>query len=106
MTKGKINIWIFLIIVLQALPSMAMAANSFFDQRYRGWLWFEEKEVEGDSKGNLSIQNDETAEEEITVEEAKAEVEGVTKGLCRICKCSWSKISKSHISGVMMPSTF
>jgi hypothetical protein len=44
MTKGKINIWIFLIIVLQALPSMAMAANSFFDQRYRGWLWFEEKE--------------------------------------------------------------
>jgi conjugal transfer pilus assembly protein TraF len=81
MTKRKPHIWIFLIIALQALPSMAMATNSFFDQRYRGWLWFEEKEVEGDSKGNLSIQNDEIADEEITVEEAKAEVEGVTKEL-------------------------
>ena len=42
MTKRKINIWIFLLIALLVLPSMAMAANSFFDQRYRGWLWFEE----------------------------------------------------------------
>lgn len=42
MTKRKPHIWIFLIIVLQALPSMAMAKSSFFDQRYRGWLWFEE----------------------------------------------------------------
>lgn len=42
MTKRNPHIWIFLLIALQALPSMAMAANSFFDQRYRGWLWFEE----------------------------------------------------------------
>ena len=81
MTKRKPHIWIFLLIALQALPSMAMAANSFFDQRYRGWLWFEEKEVAKDSKNILTSGGDEIADEEITVEEAKAEVEGVTKEL-------------------------
>ena len=81
MTKRKTNIWIFLLIALQLVPTFALAKNSFFDQRYRGWLWFEEKEVEGDSKSILTNGRDEIADKEITIEEAKAEVEGITKEL-------------------------
>jgi thiol-disulfide isomerase/thioredoxin len=52
MTKGKINIWIFLLIALQALPSMAMAKSSFFeDSRYRGFYWFETK-LKNDQQAN------------------------------------------------------
>jgi conjugal transfer pilus assembly protein TraF len=77
MTKRKPHIWIFLIIVLQALPSMAMAANSFFDQRYRGWLWFEEKEevrINNNSQQNKQDSN-------ITPAEARAEIEQFAKEL-------------------------
>ncbi len=33
-----------ILLVLQFLPVCAIAKPDFFEQRYRGWLWFEEKE--------------------------------------------------------------
>ena len=71
MTKRKPHIWIFLIIVLQALPSIAMASSSFFDERYRGWFWFENKEKNADD----SARNQNNRASNITPMEAKAEIE-------------------------------
>lgn len=39
------------VLMLQLLlPQMALAKQSFFDERYRGWLWFEEKEKLSDEQ--------------------------------------------------------
>ena len=71
MKKITCNIPMFLLIGLMVLPSMALAEVGFLDQRYRGWLWFEEKEALSGLKERTSTQNNEEASEEITVEEAK-----------------------------------
>jgi len=81
MKKITCNIAMFLLIGLTVLPSMALAAPGFFEQRYRGWLWFEEKEALSGLKERTSTQNNEEASEEITVEEAKVEVEGIIQEL-------------------------
>ena len=81
MRKRTCNIAMFLLIGLMVLPSMALAEVGFLDQRYRGWLWFEEKSALSDLKERTSTQNNEEASEEITVEEAKGEVEGIIKEL-------------------------
>ena len=81
MRKRTYNIPMFLLIGLMVLPSMALAEVGFLDQRYRGWLWFEEKEALSGLKERTSIQNNEEASEEITVEEAKGEVEAIIKEL-------------------------
>ena len=81
MKKITCNIPMFLLIGLMVLPSMALAEVGFLDQRYRGWLWFEEKEALSGLKERTSTRNNEEASEEITVEEAKGEVEGIIKEL-------------------------
>ena len=81
MKKITCNIPMFLLIGLMVLPSRAIAEPGFFEQRYRGWLWFEEKEALSGLKERRSNQNNEEASEEITVEEAKGEVEGIIKEL-------------------------
>jgi F plasmid transfer operon protein len=81
MKKITCNIPMFLLIGLMVLPSRALAEPGFFEQRYRGWLWFEEKEALSGLKERRSNQNNEEASEEITVEEAKGEVEGIIKEL-------------------------
>jgi len=50
MKKITCNIPMFLLIGLMVLPSGALAEPGFFEQRYRGWLWFEEKEGRSNSK--------------------------------------------------------
>jgi len=81
MKKITCNIPMFLLIGLMVLPSMALAEVGFLDQRYRGWLWFEEKEALSGLKERTSTKNNEEASEEITVEEAKGEVESIIKEL-------------------------
>ena len=81
MKKITCNIPMFLLIGLIVLPSRALAEPGFFEQRYRGWLWFEEKEALSGLKERTSTQNNEEASEEITVEEAKGEVESIIKEL-------------------------
>lgn len=81
MRRRTCNIAMFLLIGLMVLPCMALAEVGFLDQRYRGWLWFEEKEALSGLKERTSIQNNEEASEEITVEEAKGEVEAIIKEL-------------------------
>ena len=78
MRKRTCNIPMFLLIGLMVLPSGALAEPGFFEQRYRGWLWFEEKENVSGLKAGASIASRAQANEEITVEEAKAEVESST----------------------------
>jgi hypothetical protein len=60
---------------------MALAESGFFEQRYRGWLWFEEKEALSGLKAGASTASRAEANEEITVEEAKGEVESIIKEL-------------------------
>jgi len=81
MRKRTCNIAMFLLIGLTVLPSMALAEVGFLDQRYRGWLWFEEKEALSGLKADASTRNNKEASEEITVEEAKGEVESIIKEL-------------------------
>ena len=81
MRRRTCNIAMFLLIGLMVLPCMALAEVGFLDQRYRGWLWFEEKEALSGLKERTSTKNNEEASEEITVEEAKGEVEGIIKEL-------------------------
>jgi conjugal transfer pilus assembly protein TraF len=77
MTKRKLQIWIVLFIALQALPSIAMASSSFFDERYRGWFWFENKQKNADD----SARNQNNRAADITPMEAKAEIEQFAKEL-------------------------
>jgi conjugal transfer pilus assembly protein TraF len=77
MTKRKLQIWIVLLIALQALPSIAMASSSFFDERYRGWFWFENKQKNADD----SARNQNNRAADITPMEAKAEIEQFAKEL-------------------------
>ena len=58
----------FLLIGLMVLPSGALAEPGFFEQSYRGWLWFEEKENVSGLKAGASIASRAQANEEITVE--------------------------------------
>ena len=44
MIKFRTKIAIILILIVQVTPSLTFAKTSFFEERYRGWLWFEEKE--------------------------------------------------------------
>jgi DNA polymerase I-like protein with 3'-5' exonuclease and polymerase domains len=81
MRKRTCNIAMFLLIGLMVLPSMALAESGFFEQRYRGWLWFEEKEALSGLKAGASTASRAEANEEITVEEAKGEVESIIKEL-------------------------
>ena len=39
------SLQIIILLLSQLLPGMAEARQDFFDQRYRGWLWFEEREI-------------------------------------------------------------
>lgn len=48
------------------IESTKISQNSFFNQRYRGWLWFEEKELEA---------KEHKRKQEITSEEADNEIE-------------------------------
>ena len=42
MIKFRTKIAIILILTLQVIPSLTFAKTSFFEERYRGWLWFDE----------------------------------------------------------------
>jgi thiol-disulfide isomerase/thioredoxin len=64
---------LFLLIIFQLLPNFAFAKNRFFEERYRGWLWFEEKEQQLDVKDLGKKQAGELTKEEM--EQAKRENE-------------------------------
>jgi len=66
-----------LFIFLQFLAVNAHANQNFFEQRYRGWFWFENKEkASADSPRN---QNNQASD--ITPLEAKEEIEQFAKEL-------------------------
>ena len=73
-----------LILTLSAflLPA-TIYASSFFDQRYRGWLWFEDKkDFRTQDKHNQGQgEQDQKQRFEITPNEAKAEIEQFAKEL-------------------------
>jgi conjugal transfer pilus assembly protein TraF len=48
------------------VENSTVSQDSFFNQRYRGWLWFEEKELEANARKR---------KQEITAEEADDEIE-------------------------------
>lgn len=60
------------LILMLGITSEALANNKFFEQRYRGWLWFEEKERAEDKKIDISVP---------TPEEAKASIEARKQAL-------------------------
>jgi thiol-disulfide isomerase/thioredoxin len=64
-----------LVIGLQLIPTITYAKNSFYDDRYRGWLWYENKP---EFKPNRKIQN---RSQQITPAEARAEIEQFAKEL-------------------------
>ncbi len=68
-----------LLILLLLVPSLAQA-SSFFDQRYRGWLWFEDK-IKTRTKQNPAFTENQMQSEFITPEDARAEVEQFAKEL-------------------------
>jgi conjugal transfer pilus assembly protein TraF len=71
--KTLISLFIF----FQLVASTANANQNFFEQRYRGWLWFENKEkAPADSPRN---QNNQASD--ITPLEAKEEIEQFAKEL-------------------------
>ena len=73
----KSKVLIFLFIFPQLLVATANAKSDFFEQRYRGWFWFEEK---ADNVNNIiGSQNKQTSD--ITPAEAKAEIEQFAKEL-------------------------
>lgn len=73
MRKRKPNILIFLMIASQLVPSVGSANNSFFNQNYRGWLWFEEKEQDQGTKPEAQRLDGAPSKEEM--ERAKLENE-------------------------------
>ena len=81
MRKRTCNIPMFLLIGIMVLLSRAIAEPGFFEQRYRGWIWFEEKEEGSNPKPYSSSKSNEVPDEEITVKEAKGEVESIIKEL-------------------------
>ena len=73
--KNKTLISLF--ILFQLVAATANANQNFFEQRYRGWLWFENKEkAPADSPRN---QNNRASD--ITPLEAKEEIEQFAKEL-------------------------
>ena len=68
-------------IIVSIIPMQAHAieGSSFFNQRYRGWLWFEEKTKEQNIQQKNETQN--AQEKAITPEAAKAEIEQFAKEL-------------------------
>ena len=71
--KTLISLFIF----LQFLAVNAHANQNFFEQRYRGWLWFENKEKA--AANNPRNQNNRASD--VTPLEAKAEIEQFAKEL-------------------------
>jgi F plasmid transfer operon protein len=81
MTKSKINLLIFLLLALQMVPPLTLAQNSFFEQKYRGWLWFEDKISNVDQHTRQNLTEWEVADDGITAEAARIEVEAIKKEL-------------------------
>lgn len=63
----------FLLILISFLNNAAFAQNDFFNQRYRGWLWFEEKEKFDDKIYENKKQSDEFIKKEMLRAKAKNE---------------------------------
>ena len=59
-------------LAITILSNTTYAENSFFNERYRGWIWFEEKELE--DKVNKR-------KEKITAEEAEREIEALRQDM-------------------------
>jgi thiol-disulfide isomerase/thioredoxin len=85
MRKTSKTIWIILLLLLQLLSEVASAKESFFNQRYRGWLWFDRSKPDqsrleqsklGESQKEQSIQS-----KVPTPREAKAAIEARKKAL-------------------------
>ncbi len=64
-----------LLLFLIFLPFVAKA-NSFFEERYRGWLWFEENQANTAEEEYLDLDS-----KKITPEEARAEIESLKQEL-------------------------
>jgi conjugal transfer pilus assembly protein TraF len=63
---------------VQGIIHQSLASKqSFFEERYRGWLWFEEAEQLSD----LDKEKQQKAQNDITPSEAKAEIEEFAKAL-------------------------
>lgn len=75
-----VNYTTILVLIYILLPSMSYA--NFFEQRYRGWLWFEEKMIDQDMLyKNNRFDVLEQLSNDITPEQAKAEIEQFAKEL-------------------------
>lgn len=68
-----------LLILILLVPSLGHA-DGFFDERYGGWLWFEEKR-KTNTKQNSFHQENQKRSEYISPEDARAEVEQFAKEL-------------------------
>lgn len=71
-------------LVILLICNSSFAANpaiSFFDQRYRGWLWFENKTTIHNNTAQTSGINQAKQNDDITPAQAKAEVEQFAREL-------------------------
>jgi conjugal transfer pilus assembly protein TraF len=78
------NYLAILALVFVLLPDMSYAQGFFDNQRYRGWLWFENKPTNKNdvTRGKMKeLYKSEQPVNNITPEEAKAEIEQFTKEL-------------------------
>ena len=50
MMAGFQSFLFVVLLILFANPAVSLANNEFFEQRYRGWLWFDEEERLSDTK--------------------------------------------------------
>jgi thioredoxin-related protein len=64
---------LWLVLVLLSLDLRVIAANGFFEQRHRGWLWFNEREV-AEGANHVSEQEQQIALQQLQ-EQAKLENE-------------------------------
>ncbi len=73
--------FVILISLISVLSEVAKAANAtnFYDQRYRGWLWFEESNL-STKKDNIKPQTAQM-QSDISPAEAKAAIESFAKEL-------------------------
>lgn len=72
MVKTKFTTALTALILIFGITSDALANNKFFEQRYRGWLWFEEKDREEDKNRETFVP---------TPQEAKASIEARKRAL-------------------------
>ena len=81
MNKLVIGLETLMILLICNSSFAANSAISFFDQRYRGWLWFENKTTTHNNTAQTSGLNQAKQNDDITPAQARAEVEQFAREL-------------------------